>query len=82
MAEAIPFRQQNDNLTAPSGSPNVLELPVHRADGLILSKWKLTNPEIEEIGRTGIVWLWVMGERMPPVAIQTNDPFAAKETSP
>lgn len=75
MAEPIPFPQQNANLTAPSGSPDVLDLPVHRANGMIVSKWRLTKPEIEEMARTGVVWLWVLGDRMPPVSIRTNDPF-------
>ncbi len=66
MPEPIPFPQQNANLTAPSGSPEVLELPVHRAEGMILSKWRLTKPEIEEVMRTGFIWLWVKGQSMPP----------------
>ena len=77
MAEPIPFTQQNGNLKAPSGSPDVLELPIHRADGMILSKWRLTKPEIEDVLRTGIVWLWVLGDRMPP-AFQASLPISRR----
>ena len=36
---------------------------------IVLSCWKLTKEELEEIQRTGRVWLTVVGSTMPPVAL-------------
>jgi len=51
------------------------------ADGgpAIVSCWKLTREELEQINRTGRVWLHVFGPAMPPVALETKHPF--KETT-
>ncbi len=45
------------------------ELPV------VISCWKLTPEELEEINRTGRVWLHVIGRSMPPVILQVETPF-------
>jgi len=76
MPEPIPFAQQTCDLKAPDSSPEVSELPVYREAGLILSWCRLRNPEVEELGRAGSIWLWIKCERLPPVPIQTNGPFA------
>lgn len=49
------------------------------ADGTpgVISCWKLTREELEEINRTGRVWLIVLGHTMPPAAIEGIKPFAA-----
>lgn len=41
----------------------------------IISKWKLSKEDLEEINRTGEVWLQVIGSAMPPVGIFTQYPF-------
>ncbi len=45
------------------------ELPV------VVSCWKLTEQELEEIIRTKRVWLGVIGHTMPPAWITGNKPF-------
>jgi len=47
------------------------------ADGLpvVISCWKLTREELDELRRTGRVWLVVFGETMPPVALDARKPF-------
>lgn len=42
---------------------------------VIISLWKLTKEELEEINKTGRVWLCIYGRGMPPVALGTSDPF-------
>lgn len=42
---------------------------------VVISCWKLTKEDLEEIQRTGRVWLWVYGVTMPPVALGTAKPF-------
>lgn len=42
---------------------------------VLISCWKLTKEEMEEISKTGRVWLCIYGHGMPPVALGTTDPF-------
>jgi hypothetical protein len=41
----------------------------------IVSCWKLEPGDLEEIQRTGRVWLMVMGHCMTPVAVAAVKPF-------
>lgn len=36
---------------------------------LVISCWKVTREELDEIERTGRVWLCVLGSTMPPVIL-------------
>ncbi len=42
---------------------------------VVISCWKVTREELEEIRRTGRVWLIVPGDIMPPVALSGTRPF-------
>lgn len=42
---------------------------------VVVSCWKPTAEELEEINRTGRVWLVVFGTTMPPVTLMGNKPF-------
>lgn len=41
----------------------------------VISCWKPTTEEMEEIKRTGRVWLMVWGNTMPPVTLLGSSPF-------
>lgn len=41
----------------------------------IISCWKLSKEDLEEIQRTGEVWLSISGTGMPPVSLFTENPF-------
>lgn len=41
----------------------------------IISCWKFSKEDLERIAETGVVWLHIVGEGMPPVSIFTEDPF-------
>lgn len=64
-------------MTADECEPlNVLALkPQGGGHTMIISCWKLSREELEQINRTGVVWLVVYGEAMPPVGITTERPF-------
>ncbi len=49
--------------------PNCAGIPI------VVSCWKLTAKELEEIKLTGRIWLTVMGVAMPPVHICARNPF-------
>lgn len=40
----------------------------------VLSCWRVTKEELEEISKTGRIWLMVMGETMPPVCLDGVKP--------
>lgn len=81
MAEAIPFAEANSNLTAPKGMNEVMELPIWTDGKMCISKWRFTKPEIEEIVKTGHVWLFVVsGSTQPPVAVSGKYPFLTTES--
>lgn len=50
-------------------------LSVFMGNDVVISCWKLTKEELEMINKTGRVWLWVMGDTMPPVALSVASPF-------
>lgn len=41
----------------------------------VISCWKATQEELDEIKRTGRVWLCVLGVTMPPVIVSGTKPF-------
>lgn len=71
MALPWDFQESNLVLMPPEGSEpgECVPLPTRRTpDGRITSCWKLTDAELEEIARTGVVWLSVWsGHTAPPV---------------
>lgn len=86
MADPIPFKEANEFMAPPADVAdrytNVLELPLHRTEGdpeVLVSCWRLTVPEIEEITRTGLLWVQVLGPNHPPMAIRTSRPFITDE---
>lgn len=42
---------------------------------IVVTCWKATQAELDEINRTGRVWLYVYGETMPPCAVGGENPF-------
>ena len=46
---------------------------------VMISCWKLTTQELEEINQTGRVWLWVFGGGMQPVSLTTEHPWNPRE---
>lgn len=43
---------------------------------VIISCWQLSKEDLEEINRTGRVWLSITGAGMPPASVFTENPFA------
>jgi hypothetical protein len=54
------------------------EVPVDEAGNTfpaIISCWKLSKEDLEEIQKTGQIWLSITGHGMPPVSLFTENPF-------
>ena len=49
---------------------------------VVISCWKVTAEELEEIRRTGRVWLYIMGTTMPPAYPTGFNPFEERENDP
>jgi hypothetical protein len=45
----------------------------------IISCWKLSKEDLEEIQRTGVIWLSITGNGMPPVSLFTENPFVQQD---
>lgn len=84
MAEAVEFPEMNYRLGQPKGvsEDQVRTLRTHRAEypdgsSLHISCWRLNADELAEVARTGLVWLYVMGDAHPPVHVNGGTPFEA-----
>ena len=83
MADPVSFDGSNTVLVAPPDMDNCEDLPVLRlqyAEGrALISCWKLTREELEEIARTGQVWLVIWGDTMAPAYVGGVKPFELQE---
>lgn len=83
---ATAFDEENGVLDPPPGVSidDVHALSVFRGEmsngtPVIISAWKPTTEEWEEMRRTGRVWVLIQGHTMPPIAVTGIKPF---ETTP
>lgn len=66
---ATPFKFPGYNIVMRGNGDDVQDLVAYRTGQSFVSAWVLTDAEIEEVRRTGIVMLAVVGRSMPPVLI-------------
>lgn len=71
----IQFKEQNVTYIAEGCN----DLPAHKAKDQIISCWKLTKEELEQINKTGVIWFSVMGQLQPPIWLGTENPFKEEE---
>ncbi len=79
---AIRFPEVNINYVA----DGCHDLPAYHGDDtggqpVIISCWQPTPEELEEINRTGKVWLFIVGTSQPPVSVTGHHPFVASVTN-
>lgn len=82
MAEAASFEQENCVLDPPIGvnSNDVTVLNAFRGTDeakrpVVISCWRLTKDELDEINKTGRIWLGLLGQTMQPAWISGINPF-------
>lgn len=80
--KASGFDEENCVLDGPPGTTSedceplsVWRGRTNKGNPVVISCWKPTKQELEEINKTGRVWLMVWGETMPPVALLGNYPW-------
>lgn len=77
------FPQSNAKLDTPVGiSPDMVPpicAHICEVNGMVAMTtcWKLSPEDLAELQRTGEIWLWVLGNRHPPVTLSTKNPFSA-----
>lgn len=76
------FNEENAILDPPKGMnqeqcESISVCLTHTINGLpvTISCWKVTKEELEEIQKTGRVWLVVLGHKMHPVYLTADKPI-------
>lgn len=70
MAQPVNFPGANMRLLPPQGSENVSELHTYTNGICSVSCWELTPEELEEVARTGKVFVTILsGRTQPPVFV-------------
>ncbi len=54
---------------------SVLRITDQNNNRMIISCWKMTKEELEEINKTGRIWLSIIGDVMPVTGISGVKPF-------
>lgn len=78
----IEFPEMNFTYSKPQGMTDEECAPLHVFKGkdeastpVIISCWQLSKEDLEEINRTGKIYLQIVGHGMPPVSLYTEHPF-------
>lgn len=85
MGQPVGFDGANFVFRAPEDlSPEeCCDLQVMKTDKQIVSCWRLSPAEIEHINETGVVFLNIMGQGMPPVWVGSGPAlFGSREQAP
>lgn len=80
------FEESNDVLGKPPSMSDdecsclsILRVENNNGLPMVISCWKMTKEELEEVNRTGRVWLGVCGVTMPPVIVTGIKPFGGAQ---
>jgi hypothetical protein len=84
----VDFTERNFVFTKPNDMTDeqCSDLPVFKgqtSDGFpcIVSCWKLSKEDLEEVTKNGVVYLSITGHGMPPVSLFTENPFIQTESN-
>lgn len=75
------FKQCNCILGPPEGISEdlVSSMFVLKTEKQVLSCWKITKEELEEVQKTGRIWLHIVAPEAPPVFLSGFSPFKKQE---
>lgn len=66
------FEGEAPNLNMLGPALEIDDLRTLRTEHAVISAWRLDEEELAKIQRTGIIYLAVLGQGMPPVALSTD----------
>lgn len=69
MATSVGFEGANEILRAPKGDDNCKDLECFKDGKNTISCWRLTDEEIAEVSKTGVIWFLASGNTHPPIYI-------------
>ena len=72
-----PINFEGANCVFGKDQPEYLPLPAHKDEnGVVLTCWKLTPEDIQQIQETGVIWLEMLtfNEPLQPVRLDTQKP--------
>lgn len=69
------FKEANCVMASPPGMDNCCDVHAFRNGEVVISCWRPTPEELVKINLGEPVWLSVVGERMPPIAVTADYPF-------
>lgn len=76
------FEHANFVYTKPKGMTDeqCFDLPVYKGidqdkNPVIISCWKLSKEDLEDVQKSGCVYLQIVSYAMPPVVLYTENPF-------
>ena len=82
MAHPIGFAEASGILERPPSmsAEECISLEVFRDGKYVVSRWQLTDEDLEELKRNGgKVYLMILGVTMPPACVGVKSPFAKGE---
>lgn len=78
----VEFTESNFTFSKPESMTDESCAPLHVFKGqdtnnnpVIISCWQLSKEDLEEIQKTGKIWLQISGIVTPPVSLYTEHPF-------
>jgi hypothetical protein len=78
MAYPVDFTGINVVMKAPKGAEDVLDVGAFRNEQCCVTCWKLTEEELAEVAKSGLVYLTVLfGGGMPPVFLGSGTEVSA-----
>lgn len=79
----VEFKEMNFTFSKPSSMTDEECAPLHVWKGnddagypVIISCWQLCKEDLEEIAKTGRMYLIIHGQGMPPVSLHVETPFS------
>lgn len=75
MGRPVNFEAVNTRFGPPKGvsEEEVCTLPAYVDARHIISCWQLDEEELKEVTETGVVYLTIVGQGMPPVFVGSSD---------
>lgn len=70
----VVFPGHNVVLQPPASMPDVSPLPVRRSGNVVVSCWEMEPGDLDEVNRTGRVYLIVEGPTHAPLRLSTLPP--------
>lgn len=73
----VEFSEQNIIFTKPESMTDEEcgSMPAFKGQGHIVCCWQLNAEEIEEVRKTGLIWVDIISNAQPPICLRTDTPF-------